>query len=65
MHRPCAVPGLGCPLWDAQMLQEAVQEAPAHPWGPPLPPSRLQLGPVSFGYISLKRSPTPGFLKNT
>ena len=29
--------------------------------GPHLPPFRLQLGPVSFGNISLKRSPTPGF----
>ena len=26
-----------------------------------LPPFRLQLGPVSFRNISLKRSPTPGF----
>ena len=30
-------------------------------YGPHLPPFRLQLGPVSFGNISLKRSPTPGF----
>ena len=30
-----------------------------------LPPFRLHLGPVSFGNISLKRSPTPGFPRNT
>ena len=30
-------------------------------YGPHLSPFRLQLGPVSFGNISLKRSPTPGF----
>ena len=29
--------------------------------GPHLSPFRLQLGPVSFGNISLKRSLTPGF----
>ena len=34
-------------------------------YGPHLPPFRLQLGPVSFGNISLKRSPTPGFPRNT
>ena len=31
MRPPCAVPGLGRPLRDAQRLQEAVQEARAHP----------------------------------
>ena len=31
MSVPCAVPGLGRPLRDAQRLQEAVQEARAHP----------------------------------
>ena len=30
-----------------------------------LPPFTLHLGPVSFGNISLKRSPTPGFPRNT
>ena len=32
---------------------------------PHLPPSRLQLRPVSFGNVSLKWSPTPGFPRNT
>ena len=32
MSVPCAGPGLGRPLRDAQTLQEALQEAPAHPW---------------------------------
>ena len=58
----CATPGRGlgsgAPLRDAQTLQEAVQEA-AFPRGPHLPPSRLQVRPVSFGNVSLKRSPTP------
>ena len=57
MHAPWAGPGLGRPLRDTQALQVAVQEAACPSWGPPLPPSRLQLGPVSFGNISLKRSP--------
>ena len=33
--------------------------------GPSLPSSRLQLWPVSFGNVSLKWSPTPGFPRNT
>ena len=33
--------------------------------GQHLPPFRLQLWPVSFGNVSLKRSPTPGFPRNT
>ena len=51
MRAPWAVPGLGRPLWDAQTLQEAVQEAAGPARGPPLPPSRLQLWPVSFGNV--------------
>ena len=64
MPAPWEGPGLGRPLRDTQALQEAVQEA-AVLHGPHLPPFRLQLGPVSFGNISLKRSPTPGFPRNT
>ena len=64
MRVPWAGPGLGRPLRDALALQETVKEA-ADALGPHLPPFRLQLGPVSFGNISLKRSPTPGFPRNT
>ena len=64
MRVPWAGPGLGRPLRDAQALQEAVQKAAALQ-GLHLPPSRLLLWPVSFGNVSLKRSPTPGFPRNT
>ena len=65
MHAPWVEPGLRRPLRDAQALQEAVQEAASLPTGPHLLPSRLQLRPVRFGNVSLKRSPTPGFPRNT
>ena len=65
MHTPWEGPGLGKPLLEAQALQEAVQEAAGAPWAPHLPPFRLQLGPVSFRNISMKRCPTPSFPKNT
>ena len=65
MRAPWVGPGLGCPLRDVQALQEAMQEAESPSPGPHLPPSRLQLRPVSFGNVSLKRSPTPGFPRNT
>ena len=58
-------PGLGRPLRDTQALQEAMQEAAPLCTGPHLPPSRLQLRPMSFGNVALKWSPTPGFPRNT
>ena len=64
----CAPPWAGggwAPLREAQALQEAVQEAESQSPGLHLPPSRLQLRPVSFRNVSLKRSPTPGFPRNT
>ena len=60
MHAPWAGPGVGRHLRDTYALQEAVQEAASPSLGPHLPPSRLQLRPVSFGNVSLKWSPTPG-----
>ena len=51
MSAPCAVPGLGRPLRDARMLQEAVQEAPAYPRG------HLCLLPgSSWGLLALETS---------
>ena len=51
MRVPWAGPGLGRPLRDAQMLQEAVQEAPAYPWG------HLCLLPgSSWGLLALETS---------
>ena len=51
MHTPWEVPGLRRPLWDAQALQEAVQEAECPSPGPHLPPSRLHLWPVISGNV--------------
>ena len=65
MRAPWEGPGLRRPLRDAQALQEAMQEAASPYTGPQLPPSRLQLRPMSFGNDSLKRTPIPGFLRNT
>ena len=64
MRAPWEGPGLGRPLWDAQALQEAVQEAVGAPWAPPAS-FQAPAGAVSFRNISLKRSPTPGFPRNT
>ena len=51
MRAPWVVPGLGRPLQGAHALQEAVQEAACPSPGPPLPPSRPQLCPVTFGNV--------------
>ena len=61
---PLGGPGLGYPLQDTQVLQEAMQEESGAPEAAPAS-SRLQLWPVNIGNISLKRSPTPGFPRNT
>ena len=64
MHTPWQGPGLGQPLLEAQALQEAVQEAAGAPWAPPAS-FQAPAGAVSFRNISLNRSPTPGFPRNT
>ena len=64
MRAPWEGPGLGRSLWDAQALQEAVQEAAGAPWDPPTS-FQSPAGAVSFRNISLNRSPTPGFPRNT
>ena len=64
MRVPWAGPGLRHTLRDAQALQEAVQEAAGAPWAPPAS-IQAPAGAVSFRNISLKRSPTPGFPRNT
>ena len=64
MGAPWEGPRLGRPLRDTQALQEAMQEESGAPQATPAS-SRFQLWPVSFGNISLKWSPTPGFPRNT
>ena len=57
-------PGRRRPLRDALVLQETVQETAGALWAPPAS-FQAPAGAVSFGNISLKRSPTPGFPSNT
>ena len=52
---PWAGPGLRGQMQEAQALQEAMQEEACPSLGPHLPPNSLQLRPVSFGNLSLKR----------
>ena len=56
MHTPWEGPGLGSPCWKLRHCRRLCRrQRVLH--GSHLPPFRLHLGPVSFGNISLKRSP--------
>ena len=56
--------GSGAPCGTLRGYRRLCRRQPALQ-GQHLPPFRLQLWTVSFGNVSLKRSPTPGFPRNT